>query len=38
MKRVHHENSPGQNEIELDFDDAIKNADAMVKGMQVYFL
>lgn len=35
VKRVHHESSPGQSEIELDFDDAIANADGMVRGMQI---
>lgn len=35
VKRVHHEGSPGQSEIELDFDDALANADGMVRGMQI---
>lgn len=35
VKRVHHEGSPGQNEVELDFTDALYNADSMVRGMQI---
>lgn len=35
VKRVHHEGSPGQNEVELNFTDALANADAMTRGMQI---
>lgn len=32
-KRLHHECGPGQNEIELKFQPALKNGDDMVRGM-----
>eukprot|EP00708_Paratrimastix_pyriformis_P002905 GAFH01001666.1.p1 GENE.GAFH01001666.1~~GAFH01001666.1.p1 ORF type:complete len:445 (-),score=165.11 GAFH01001666.1:164-1345(-) len=32
-KRLHHECGPGQNEIELKFQPAMKNADDMLRGM-----
>ncbi|KAH7823896.1 Glutamine synthetase [Monocercomonoides exilis] len=35
VKRIHHEGSPGQNEVELDFTEALENADAMTRGMQI---
>lgn len=35
VKRIHHEGSPGQNEVELNFTEALENADAMCRGMLI---
>lgn len=35
VKRIHHENGPGQNEVELKLAPAMKNADDLVTSMAI---
>eukprot|EP01105_Mastigella_eilhardi_P007511 TRINITY_DN18949_c0_g1_i1.p1 TRINITY_DN18949_c0_g1~~TRINITY_DN18949_c0_g1_i1.p1 ORF type:complete len:451 (-),score=142.75 TRINITY_DN18949_c0_g1_i1:62-1225(-) len=35
VKRIHHENGPGQNEVELKLMPAMKNADDLVTSMEI---